>query len=222
MGTLKQWLDYFLHLNDHLSTFVGDHGVWIYGLLFLIVFCETGLVFTPFLPGDSLLFATGAIAGTTGKINPVIAGAVVFIAAVLGDTVNYCVGRFAGIKLSARFPRFVKPEYLAKTHGFFDRYGAKTIVIARFVPFVRTFAPFVAGIGQMAYRRFMMFNVIGAVTWVLLLIPAGYYFGQTELVKKHFELVILGIIFISILPGIIEVARERRRMKKLRSDGHAA
>lgn len=214
MGTLKQWLDFVLHLNDHLSAFVGDHGHWIYGLLFLIVFCETGLVFTPFLPGDSLLFATGAIAGTTGKIDPVIAGAIVFAAAVLGDTVNYWVGRLAGHKLSARFPRVVKPEYLAKTHSFFDRYGAKTIVIARFVPFIRTFAPFVAGIGQMAYRRFMMYNVIGALVWVILLIPAGYYFGQTELVKKHFELVILSIIFISILPGVIEVIRERRRLKQ--------
>ncbi|MSR66306.1 MAG: DedA family protein [Pedosphaera sp.] len=214
MEALKQLLDFVLHLNSHLAAFVGDHGPWVYGLLFVIVFCETGLVFTPFLPGDSLLFATGAIAGTTGKIDPVLAGAVVFVAAVSGDTVNYWVGRLSGVRLSARFPRFVKPEYLAKTHDFFDRYGPKTIVLARFVPLIRTFAPFVAGIGQMPYRRFMMFNVIGAAVWVMLLIPAGYYFGQTEFVKKHFELVILGIIFISILPGVVEVIRERRRLKQ--------
>jgi len=208
MEELKQLLDLFLHLQEHLYTFTRDHGGWVYGLLFAIIFAETGLVVTPFLPGDSLLFAVGAIAANPESgLNVWLASAIIFVAAVIGDTVNYSIGKFAGVRLSRRFPKLIRPEYLAKTHEFFERYGGKTIILARFVPIIRTFAPFVAGSGAMDYRRFMSFNVIGAVLWVVLLVPAGWYFGGLPWVKENFEMVVLGIIFISILPMLIEIAR---------------
>ena len=212
MDTIKQVLDLFLHLQDHLHHLTREHGAWVYGILFLIVFAETGLVVTPFLPGDSLLFAVGAIAAKPESgLNVFAAGLVLFFAAVIGDTVNYSVGKFAGAALSKKYPRLIKPEYLAKTHEFFERYGGKTIILARFVPIVRTFAPFVAGSGAMDYRRFMMFNVAGAVAWVALLVPCGWFFGNLPWVKKNFELVVLGIIFVSVLPMLIEILREWRR-----------
>lgn len=212
MDTIKQVLDLFLHLQDHLHHLTREHGAWVYGILFLIVFAETGLVVTPFLPGDSLLFAVGAIAANPESgLNVFAAGLVLFFAAVIGDTVNYSVGKFAGAALSKKYPRLIKPEYLAKTHEFFERYGGKTIILARFVPIVRTFAPFVAGSGAMDYRRFMMFNVAGAVAWVALLVPCGWFFGNLPWVKKNFELVVLGIIFVSVLPMLIEILREWRR-----------
>jgi len=214
MDGIKDILDLFLHLQDHLHDFTREHGAWVYGILFLIIFCETGLVVTPILPGDSLLFAVGAIAANPDSgLNGWVAGLLIFIAAVLGDTVNYSVGKFAGKALSKKYPRIIKPEYLAKTHEFFERYGGKTIILARFVPIVRTFAPFVAGSGAMDYRRFMMFNVVGAVAWVVTLVPAGWFFGNLPWVKKNFELVVLGIIFVSILPMLIEIYREWRKKK---------
>jgi membrane-associated protein len=207
---MTEILDLFLHLPDHLRDFIRDHGMLVYGLLFLIVFCETGLVITPFLPGDSLLFAIGAIAADpTSKLNIWIAAAVLLIAAILGDTVNYWIGRKFGDWTMRKFPRIVKPSHIEKTNEFFTRYGGKTIIIARFVPIVRTFAPFVAGSGQMNYRRFMTFNVVGAILWVGLILPAGWFFGNIPIVKKNFELVVLGIIFISILPMIIEIVRAK-------------
>ena len=210
---MKEILDLFLHLPDHLRSFIGAHGMLVYGLLFLIIFCETGLVVTPFLPGDSLLFAIGAIAADpTSNLNIWIAAAILLIAAILGDTVNYWIGRKFGGWMMRRFPKIVKPSHIAKTNEFFVRYGGKTIIIARFVPIVRTFAPFVAGSGDMEYRRFMSFNVIGAVLWVGLILPCGWFFGNIPVVKKNFELVVLGIIFISILPMVIEIARAK--MKK--------
>lgn len=212
MDTLKQLLDILLHLNAHLDALVTDYGSWIYAILFLIVFCETGLVVTPFLPGDSLLFAVGALAAG-GKLDLWLAMSLVFVAAVLGDTVNYSVGKFAGRQLIAKFPRLIKQKHLDQTHAFFERYGGKTIVIARFVPIVRTLAPFVAGIGAMTYRRFMLFNLGGALLWVGLVTPAGYLFGQMPAVKKNFSLVILGIIVVSILPAVFEIVREWRRSK---------
>ncbi len=213
MDILKQFIDVILHLNQHLDTLVQNYGPWVYGILFLIVFCETGLVVTPFLPGDSLLFAVGALAAR-GSLDIYLVAVLLLVAAILGDTVNYWVGKLVGQKLIERYPKLFRPEHLRRTHDFFERYGGKTIVIARFVPIVRTFAPFVAGIGKMTYSRFMAFNVGGALLWILLLVPLGYFFGNLPIVKKNFTLVIFAIIFLSILPGIIEFVRERNRLKQ--------
>ena len=211
MDALKQVLDLFLHLQDHLHHLTREHGAWVYGILFLIIFAETGLVVTPVLPGDSLLFAVGAIAANADSgLNIFLAGAVILIAAILGDTVNYSVGKFAGAALSRKYPRLIKPENLAQTHEFFTRYGGKTIILARFVPIVRTFAPFVAGSGAMDYRRFMLFNVVGALAWAGLILPAGWFFGALPWGKKNFELVVLGIVFVSVLPMVVEILRARR------------
>ncbi|HKS35945.1 MAG TPA: DedA family protein [Verrucomicrobiae bacterium] len=215
METLKKLLDIILHLNVHLDTLVSDYGAWVYAILFLIVFCETGLVVTPFLPGDSLLFAAGAIAAG-GRLDVFLLMLLLLVAAIAGDTVNYWIGNLAGHKLVARFPRLIQKKHLDRTHDFFERYGGKTIIIARFVPIVRTFAPFVAGIGQMTYTRFMSFNIVGALLWVLLLVPAGYFFANVSFVKKNFSLVILAIIFLSILPAVFEFWREWRRSRNSR------
>lgn len=212
---MKEILDLFLHLPHHLDQFTIAHGPLVYLLLFAIIFCETGLVVTPFLPGDSLLFAVGAIAARAGSgLNIWIAALIILIAAILGDTVNYWIGRKCGAWMMRKFPRVVKPEHIQKTNEFFVRYGGKTIVIARFVPIVRTFAPFVAGSGEMDYKRFMTFNIAGAVLWVVTLLPAGYFLGQFEVVQKNFEIVVLGIIFISVLPMIIEIARAKLQARK--------
>ncbi len=209
---MKEIIDLFLHLPEHLQAFIAAHGTLVYGLLFLIVFCETGLVVTPFLPGDSLLFAIGAIAADpASNLNIWIAAVILLVAAILGDTVNYWIGRKFGAWTMRKFPKIVKPSHIAKTNEFFVRYGGKTIIIARFVPIVRTFAPFVAGSGEMDYRRFMFFNVIGAILWVGLILPCGWYFGNIPIVKEHFELVVLGIIGISVLPMVIEIARAKMR-----------
>jgi membrane-associated protein len=209
---LRHLIDIVLHLNRHLEGMVADYGPWIYGILFLIVFCETGLVITPFLPGDSLLFAAGALAASGGLSLSLVVGLLI-VAAVLGDTVNYAIGRFAGDGLQRRFPRVVKKEHLDRTHAFFEKYGGKTIIIARFVPIIRTFAPFVAGAGHMSYRFFMVYNVVGAVLWVVLCSLAGYFFGNLAFVKNNFSAVILAIIVISILPAVVEILRERRRAR---------
>ena len=207
---MKEILDLFLHLPDHLRTFIGAHGMLVYGLLFLIIFCETGLVVTPFLPGDSLLFAIGAIAADpSANLNIWIAAGILLVAAILGDTVNYWIGRRCGSWMMRKFPRLVKPTHIEKTNEFFLRYGGKTIIIARFVPIVRTLAPFVAGSGSMEYRRFMFFNVLGAVLWVGLILPCGWFFGNIPVVKQNFELVVLGIIGISILPMVYEILRAK-------------
>jgi membrane-associated protein len=215
METLKHIIDFVLHLQEHLHAFTRDYGTWVYVLLFAIIFAETGLVVTPFLPGDSLLFAVGAIAANPASgLSFWLACGIILVAAILGDSVNYSIGKFSGDRLSKRFPKLIKPEYLAKTHEFFERYGGKTIIIARFVPIIRTFAPFVAGSGSMDYKKFMYFNVTGAILWVGLLVPAGWFFGGLPWVKKNFELVVLGIIFISILPMIVEILREWLKHKK--------
>lgn len=210
MELLKQFLDILLHLQDHLNELASRHGPWVYGILFAIIFAETGLVITPFLPGDSLLFAVGALAAG-GTVNVWLAAVLMLVAAILGDTVNYWVGRLAGVELQRRLPRLVKQEYIDQTHEFFEKYGGKTVILARFVPIVRTFAPFVAGMGAMNYTRFMTFNVMGAVLWIGLILPCGWFFGNLPFVKKNFELVVLGIIFVSILPMIIEIWRARRQ-----------
>jgi membrane-associated protein len=212
MQTVKDLLDLMLHLQDHLNAFTSQFGPLVYGLLFLIVFCETGLVVTPFLPGDSLLFAVGAIsADPQSGINVWIAGIVMLVAAILGDTVNYWIGRKFSGWATRKFPRIIKQSHLDKTSEFFVRYGGKTIIIARFVPIVRTFAPFVAGSGAMDYRKFMTYNVVGAFLWVGSLLPAGWYFGNFPIVKNNFELVIFGIIGVSLLPMVIEFARAKLR-----------
>ena len=213
MEYLKKLLDIILHLNTHLDGLVAEYGAWVYAILFVIVFCETGLVVTPFLPGDSLLFAVGAIAAN-GRLDLFLAMFILLVAAILGDTVNYWVGNLAGHKLVAKFPRLIKQKHIDRTHEFFERYGGKTIIIARFVPIVRTFAPFVAGVGAMTYRRFMGYNVAGALLWVLLITPAGYFFANIPVVKKNFSLVIIGIIVVSTLPAIFEFIREGRRSRQ--------
>ncbi len=210
MELIAGLVDLILHLDQHLLDLARTYGIWIYAILFLIVFLETGVVVTPFLPGDSLLFVAGAIAAA-GEMN--VHGLVLLLiaAAILGDSLNYAIGRYLGPRVF-RFEdtRFFKRAYIDRTHAFFERHGGKTIIIARFIPIIRTYAPFVAGIGAMAYRRFLVFNVTGAILWVLLLTYAGYFFGNLPLVKNNLTLVILGIIVLSILPGIFEFLRARR------------
>ena len=212
MEWIHQIVDLFLHLDKHLNAVIENYGVWTYGILFLIIFCETGLVVTPILPGDSLLFAAGALAGGGGPLRVSWLLVSLTVAAILGDTVNYWIGHLFGEKLAARFPRVIKPEYLAKTHAFYEKYGGETIILCRFVPIVRTFAPFVAGVGAMSYRKFLAYNVIGGVLWVAIFILGGVWFGGLEFVKNHFALVELVIVILSIMPGVIEFLRARRKV----------
>lgn len=213
MELITQFIDLFLHLDTHLEKVIAQYGVWTYLILFLIIFCETGLVVTPILPGDSLLFAAGTFAGR-GSFQLATLFFVLSLAGILGDTVNYWIGKYFGHRLTARpDSRFIKKAYIDKTHEFFERYGGKTIIIARFVPIVRTFAPFVAGLGAMTYSKFIVFNVVGAVLWVGLCVGAGYFFGSMDIVKNNFTLVVLGIIFVSMLPGVIEYVRHRREVR---------
>jgi len=207
---LLQLVDFILHLDVHLDELVANYGIWIYAILFLIVFCETGLVVLPLLPGDSLLFAAGAVAAS-GRLDILGLCLLLITAAILGNAVNYWVGRLAGTELQQRFPRLIKQQYLDRTRAYFERYGGKTVIIARFVPIVRTVAPFAAGVGQMTHLRYQLYNVTGSVLWVLLLVPAGYFFANVPIVKENFSTVIIGIIIISILPAVIEFVRERSR-----------
>lgn len=207
-------LDFILHIDVHLAQLVANYGPWVYLILFLIVFCETGLVVTPFLPGDSLLFVAGALAAM-GEMNVHLLVALLIVAAILGDGCNYTIGRRIGLRLFTRFPRLLKQEYLDKTHAFYEKHGGKTIIFARFVPIVRTFAPFVAGIGRMEYRQFLSYNVIGALLWVIGFTYAGFYFGNMPFVRKNLEYLIFGIIIVSMLPAIIEVIRHRRAARKI-------
>ncbi len=207
---LSTIIDFFVHLDHHLATVANQYGTWTYLILFLIVFCETGLVVTPFLPGDSLLFVVGALCtGTT--LNLGLSLFLLSTAAILGDTLNYFIGHKLAPKIFRNEKiKFLNPAHLKRTEDFFQKYGGKTIIIARFVPIVRTFAPFVAGMGNMAYLRFLSYNVIGALLWVFLLTLAGYFFGKIPIVEKNFSKVILLIIVISILPAVIEVWRHKR------------
>lgn len=210
MELIQQAFSIFIHLDKHLELIVRDYGLWTYLILFLIVFCETGLVVTPFLPGDSLLFATGALAATTSLEIPWLLG-LLGVAAIAGDTVNYWIGHAVGPRVfHGEGTRFLNREHLERTHRFYEKHGGKTIIIARFMPIIRTFAPFVAGIGSMNYARFILYNVVGGVAWVAIFIVGGYLFGNIPLVKRNFTLVILVIIFISVLPGIVEFFRHRR------------
>ncbi|HEY1170069.1 MAG TPA: DedA family protein [Verrucomicrobiae bacterium] len=213
MELLRKFVDLVLHLDKHLDGLIQQYGPWIYVILFLIIFCETGLVVTPILPGDSLLFAVGAMAARPDNLNIWILLVSLTIAAILGDTLNYWIGKYSGEKLTRRFPKLIKKEYLEKTHSFYERYGGKTIIIARFVPIVRTFAPFVAGAGSMTYPKFMSFNVAGALLWMGTLLPAGYFFGNMPIVKNNFGLVVIAIIIVSILPAVVEILREWKKKK---------
>lgn len=197
--------DLAVHLDAHLAAFVAEHGVWVYALLFAIVFCETGLVVTPFLPGDSLLFVVGTLAAA-GGMDIGLVMAVLVAAALSGDNVNYWIGRWAGLKI---FGRWVNPSYLQRTHEFYERHGGKTIIIARFMPIVRTYVPFVAGLGTMPYARYLAFCVAGALLWVGSLCLAGYFFGNIPAVKSNLTVVIIGIVLLSVTPGVLAWLRER-------------
>ena len=200
-----------MHLDKHLGAVIQAYGTWTYLILFLIIFCETGLVVTPILPGDSLLFAAGAFAAI-GALEVMWLFILLSIAAIAGDTVNYGIGSFMGPKVFHKENvRFLNREYLDRTHQFYERHGGKTIIIARFMPIIRTFAPFVAGLGKMTYVRFISYNVVGGIVWIAVFIFGGYYFGNIPMVKRNFTLVIVAIIFLSILPGIIEFVRHRYR-----------
>ena len=215
MEILTQGIEIILHLDKYLDTFTISLGPWIYSLLFVIVFAETGLVITPFLPGDSLLFAAGAIAAR-GSLSITLLMVLLFIAGVLGDAINYWIGRTLGPKVfKYEDSRFFKKEYLDKTHVFYEKYGAKTIILARFLPIIRTFAPFVAGIGRMSYKTFTFYNIIGAAIWVGGFLGLGYFFGNIPIVKENFSLVILGIIILSILPSVYEYYKAKKENKIL-------
>ncbi|MEG0187781.1 DedA family protein [Algoriella sp.] len=213
MEVVMGLFDFIMHIDQHLSEFANEYGLWIYGILFLIIFVETGVVVMPFLPGDSLLFAAGMLAAQeTNELNVWVMMGILLVAAILGDTLNYQIGKKVGYKatkIKIFGKNFVKEEHLNKTHEFYEKYGSKTIVIARFVPIVRTLAPFVAGIGSMSYKTFLTYNVVGAFLWVVGICLAGYLLGNIEWVKNNFSKVILGITIVSVLPILIEVVKEK-------------
>jgi membrane-associated protein len=209
MDLLRSVIDLFLHLDQHLNRVIADYGVWTHLILFLIIFAETGLVVTPFLPGDSLLFAAGTFAAL-GSLDLWLLVVLLIAAAILGDTVNYWVGAWVGPRAFSGNVKFLRKDYLDRTHAFYEKHGGKTVILARFVPIIRTFAPFVAGVGAMSYPKFIMYNVVGAMLWVGLFVPAGYFFGNIPTVRKNFTLVILAIIALSVVPFALEAIRARR------------
>jgi membrane-associated protein len=214
--TLIQFLiDLFLHLDKHLSAVITQYGLGTYGLLFFVIFMETGFVVTPFLPGDSLIFAAGTFAAL-GSLNVWLIFLLLALAAVVGDTANYWIGHFLGDR--AYQIKWIKKEYLDRTHGFFEKYGVKTIFLARFVPIVRTFAPFVAGIGRMSYRDFFSYNVFGGITWVALFTFTGYFFGNIPFIRDHFSLVVIAIVLISLVPMVVEAVKVKRGSKQPKPD----
>jgi membrane-associated protein len=213
MEFIQTAIDYVLHLDTHLEALVQWAGPWTYVILALIIFCETGLVVTPFLPGDSLLFATGALAAATSSLDITALFVLLTICAIAGDAVNYILGTIFGERASAGRLPLVRKAHIDRTHEFFMRHGGKTIFLARFVPIVRTFAPFVAGAGAMTYRRFAAYNVVGGIVWVGSMLYSGYFFGNMPFVRDNFSIVILGIIFVSIIPGIVAVLQERSRVR---------
>ena len=210
MEQLRFLLDFFLHLDEHLANIINQYGVWTYAILFLIIFMETGFVVTPFLPGDSLLFAAGTFAAL-GSLNVWLLILLLIVAAIAGDTVNYWIGHYLGDR--AYNVKWIKKEYLDRTHAFFAKHGGKTIFLARFVPIVRTFAPFVAGMGRMSYSYFFSYNVFGGIVWVVLFTLLGYFFGNIPFVKANFELVIIAIIILSVLPAVWEALKARREIR---------
>ena len=210
MDFIRTAIDFFLHLDRHLAEIIAEYGVWTNLILFLIVFAETGLVVTPFLPGDSLLFAAGTFAAL-GSLDPALLILLLSLAAILGDTVNYWVGAYIGPRAFSGEIRWLRKEYLDRTHAFYEKHGGKTIILARFIPIIRTFAPFVAGVGTMTYSRFLLYNVVGGIVWVSLFVLAGYYFGNLPAVRQNFTYVILAIIVLSVMPIVVEFLKARRR-----------
>lgn len=215
MEFIQQLFNIFLHVDEYLYQIVTMLGIWTYVLLFLVIFAETGLVVTPFLPGDSLLFAAGAVAALVPEtLNIFVLITVLSLAAILGDTVNYWIGHWVGPRAFSGKVRFLKKEHLEKTHAFYEKYGGKTIILARFVPIVRTFAPFVAGVGAMTYSHFIIYNVVGGIAWVTIFTLLGYFFGNVPFVQKNFEFVVIAIILISVLPMIYEYIAEKSRSRR--------
>jgi membrane-associated protein len=212
MESLQTVVDVFLHLDRHLGELVREYGVWTYAILFLIIFAETGLVVTPFLPGDSLLFAAGALAAG-GSMNVLFLAALLIVAAIAGDSVNYSIGSAVGVRVFKDDARVLKTEYLRRTEAFYDKYGGKTIILARFVPIVRTYAPFVAGACRMNYAKFLTYNVVGGVVWIVIFLFAGYFFGNIPAVQENFGYVIVVIILISLLPVLLEYVKHRKEAK---------
>jgi len=206
-------IDIFIHLDVYLGDIISQYGTLTYLLIFFIIFIETGLVVTPFLPGDSLLFAAGTFAAL-GALDVKILVLLLVVAAILGDTANYWIGHYIGPRAFSGEVRFLKKEYLERTHEFYERHGGKTIILARFIPIIRTFAPFVAGIGEMTYSHFITYNVVGGIAWVALFTFGGYFFGTLPIVKENFSLVVMAIIFISVLPGVFEYIKERLRISR--------
>lgn len=214
MGFIQDFIEVVLHIDRHLFDLCTTYGAWVYAILFVIVFCETGLVVTPFLPGDSLLFAVGSLAAINA-LDLTLSMVLLIAAAVLGDTANYWIGNYVGPKVFYQEnSRFLNKEYLIRTHRFYEKHGGKTIVIARFLPIIRTFAPFVAGIGSMTYRRFLLFNVAGGALWVCLFVPAGYFFGSVPFIKSNFSLVIIALVLIPGIPSVVEAIRIQLRKRK--------
>ncbi|HEY5584378.1 MAG TPA: DedA family protein [Ruminiclostridium sp.] len=210
MNIIMQFFDFVMHLDTNLTQLARDFGIWTYLILFIVIFCETGLVVTPFLPGDSLIFLVGALAAS-GELNFPVILAVLMFAAVLGDSCNYEIGKFFGAKLFYKENvKFLNKEYLIKTHSFYEKHGGKTIIIARFIPIIRTFAPFVAGMGSMSYARFISYNIVGGISWVALFSFGGFFFGNMPIVENNFSLVILAIIAISLLPGVIAYLKSKK------------
>jgi len=217
METINYLIDLFLYLDVHLNELIVQYGAVTYIILFLVIFAETGLVITPFLPGDSLLFAAGTFAAI-GSLDVTLLFVLLAMAAISGDTVNYWIGHYIGPKVFRKETKFIRKKYLERTHNFYEKHGGKTIIIARFVPIIRTFAPFVAGVGAMTYSKFILYNVVGGIVWVVVFVFGGYYFGNIPAVKNNFSLVIIVIVLISVLPGFTEFIRHRKRKKEISLD----
>ena len=212
MEQIKFLIDFILHIDEHLTSIIAQYGTWTYAILFGIIFVETGLVIMPFLPGDSLLFAAGAFA-SRGALNPIILTVLLSIAAIIGDTVNYWIGRYFGPRVFRENSKLLNKKHLERAQEFYNRHGGKAIVMARFVPIVRTFAPFVAGVGAMNYPRFLFYNIAGGILWITMFVWLGYFFGNIPAVEKNFELVIFAIIGLSVVPMVIEYWKERKRSR---------
>ena len=210
MNVISFLIDFVLHMDRYLGQIVTDTGMWTYIILFVVIFIETGLVVTPFLPGDSILFAAGALIAAQGVLDIKLLYILMVLAAVAGDTANYWIGHYIGPRVFHEKSRFLKKEYLDRTHAFYEKHGGKTIFFARFIPIIRTFAPFVAGVGRMTYGHFISYNVIGGILWPALFLFGGYYFGNITFIKEHFSLVVIAIVLISLLPAVIEVLRNRK------------
>lgn len=210
MNVISFVIDFILHMDHYLGQIVANTGYWTYAILFVVIFIETGLVVTPFLPGDSILFAAGALIAAQGVLDIKVMYVLMVIAAVAGDTANYWIGHYLGPRVFNEKVRFLKKEYLDRTHAFYEKHGGKTIFLARFIPIIRTFAPFVAGIGKMSYGHFISYNIVGGIVWPALFLFGGYFFGNIPFIQKHFSLVVIAIVLISLVPAVVEVLRNRK------------